>query len=89
MEKKIAYNVKRKKRQELAQAVGEALKTAPVYKKAPSYAYEIGDWVVDRQGTLLIGSSLDSETVSRLIAHLVSVEHVTQKRKDCSFSYSP
>ncbi len=70
MEMKFEYNVKGKERQELAHAVGEALQTAPVYKGVPSCAYEIGDCVVDRQGTLLIGTSLDSETVSGLIAHL-------------------
>lgn len=70
MEKKVAYNVIGKERQELAKAIGEVLKTAPVYKKAPSYAYEIGDCVVDRQGTFLIGSSLDSETVNGLLAYL-------------------
>lgn len=67
---KIAYNVKGKERQELVKAVGEALKMAPVYKKSPCFAYEIGDCVLDRQGTLLIGSSLDNETVSRLLAYL-------------------
>jgi len=70
MEIKIEYNVKGKERQELARAVGEALQTAPVYKGVPSCAYEIGDCLVDRQGTLLIGSSLDSETVSSLLAYL-------------------
>ena len=70
METKIEYNVKGKERQELAKAIGEALKMTPVYKKSPSYAYEIGECILDRQGTLLIGSSLDSETVSRLLAYL-------------------
>ncbi|MGS0763937.1 virulence protein [Syntrophomonas curvata] len=70
METKIAYNVKGKERQELAKAVGEVLKTAPVYKGVPSCAYEIGDCLLDRQGTLLIGSSLDNETVNHLLAHL-------------------
>ena len=70
MEIKIEYNVKGKERQELARAVGEALQTAPVYKGVPSCAYEIGDCLVDRQGTLLSGSSLDSETVSSLLAYL-------------------
>lgn len=70
MEKKIEYNVKGKERQELAKAIGEILNTVPVYKGVPSCAYEIGDCLLDRQGTLLIGSSLDSETVNRLLAHL-------------------
>lgn len=70
MERKIEYNVKGKERQELAKTIGEALKTVPVYKGVPSCAYEIGNCLLDRQGTLLIGSSLDSETVNRLLAHL-------------------
>ncbi len=70
MAMKVEFKVKGKERQELAQTVGEALQTAPVYKGVPSCAYEIGDCLVDRQGTLLIGSSLDSETVSSLFAYL-------------------
>ncbi len=70
MKTKIEYNVKGKERQKLAQAVGEVLKIAPVYKGVPSHVYEIGDCTVDRQGTLLIGSSLDSETVSSLLDNL-------------------
>jgi len=70
METKIDYNVKGQERRELAQAVGEVLKTVPVYKGVPSCAYEIGDCVLDRQGTLLISKSLDDETISRLLADL-------------------
>jgi len=70
METKVEYNVKGKERQELAKIVGEVLNTAPVYKGVPSCAYEIGDCVLDRHGTLLIGSSLDSEVVNRLLVHL-------------------
>ena len=63
MEMKISFSVKGQERRKLAQTVGEVLKTVPVYRGVPSCAYEIGDCVLDRQGTLLIGKSLDSEAV--------------------------
>lgn len=70
MEMIIPYNVKGKERRELAQAVSAVLNTIPIYKGVPSCAYEIGGCVLDRQGTLLIGDSLESETVNNLLAYL-------------------
>jgi hypothetical protein len=70
MEMKIPYNVRGKERRELAEAISEALNTVPVFKGVPSCSYEIGGCVLDRQGTLLIGESLDNDRVNRLLAYL-------------------
>ena len=37
---------------ELATAVGNFIGTAPVYQKAPTYAFAIGSYTIDRNGTL-------------------------------------
>lgn len=70
MELMIHYNVKRKESRELAQAVSEVLNTIPVYKQGVQSCYEISRSVLERQGTLLLGDSIDSEMVNRLLSCL-------------------
>ena len=70
MKLKIPYNAKGKERQKLAQVVSEVLNTVARYQGVPSYAYEIGGCLLDRQGTLHINSEVDSETVNRLLVYL-------------------
>ena len=48
----ISYNVTGPRRKELATAVGNFIGTAPVYQKAPTYAFAIGSYIIDRNGTL-------------------------------------
>ena len=48
----ISYNVTGPRRKELATAVGDFIGTAPVYQKAPTYAFAIGSYIIDRNGTL-------------------------------------
>ena len=49
---KISYNVTGPRRKELATAVGDFIGTAPVYQKAPTYAFAIGSYIIDRNGKL-------------------------------------
>ena len=48
----ISYNVTGPRRKELATAVGDFIGTAPIYQKAPTYAFAIGSYIIDRNGTL-------------------------------------
>ena len=48
----ISYNVTGPRRKELATAVGNFIGTAPVYQKAPTYAFAIGSYIIDRNGKL-------------------------------------
>lgn len=48
----IAFNLSGIRRKELVVAVGGFTGTEPEYKAAPSFAYEIGDYMVDKNGTL-------------------------------------
>lgn len=48
----ISYNITGPRRKELATAVGDFIGTAPVYQKAPTYAFAIGSYIIDRNGKL-------------------------------------
>ena len=47
-----AYHVTGVRRKQLVVAVSEFTNIKPEYKAAPSFAYEIGDYMVDKEGTL-------------------------------------
>lgn len=47
-----AYNVTGVRRKQLVVAVSEFTNIEPEYKAAPSFAYGIGDYMVDKEGTL-------------------------------------
>ncbi len=47
-----AYNVTGVRRKQLVVAVSEFTNIEPEYKAAPSFAYEIGEYTVDKEGTL-------------------------------------
>jgi hypothetical protein len=88
MKMKIPYNVKGKDRQKLAQVVSEVLNKVARYQGVPSYAYEIGGCLLDRQGTLHIGSEVDSETVNRLLVYLAEQGFVGEAEENADQTYS-
>ena len=49
----IHYNVTGDERKKLVTAISEITGAAAEYKKPPTYAYEIGNYTVDRNGTLI------------------------------------
>jgi hypothetical protein len=50
---KISYNKKGKERKALVLAISEELDAQADYKGAPTFAYEIGKYVIDKEGTLM------------------------------------
>ncbi len=48
----IAYNVTGDQRKALVTAIGKIIGEKPVYKGAPTYVYAIGNYLIDRNGTL-------------------------------------
>ena len=48
----IALNLTGERRKELVQAVGNYYGIAPAYQNAPTFAYRIGEYEVDKNGTL-------------------------------------
>lgn len=67
---KINYNVTGKDRRTLADEIGKALSTVPKYLKVPTYAYQIGDCYLDRNGVLDIPNMADKEKITE---HLKAV----------------
>lgn len=70
MQTNIKFNLQTKQRPKLADEIAAALHTLPCYQKVPSLSYKIGDCTLERDGTLRIPDTVDSETVDRLLNHL-------------------
>ncbi len=66
----IPYNVTGKARKRLAEDVSVALNTIPRYLGTPTMCYQIGDCLLDRNGTLTIPDAVDSHTAQTLLAYL-------------------
>jgi len=66
----IQLTLNGRKRKEAADCVGTALGLAPVYRKAPSYAYAIGAAVIDREGNLSFADEASEETRNTVLAAL-------------------
>ncbi len=66
----VKYNATGERRKELVGAISEITESPAVYKGAPTFAYEIGGFTVDKEGTLSFGS-MDSELVRKLVARLL------------------
>lgn len=64
------YKVQGKDRKNMAQLIGNWLNVEVTYAGIPTYAYRIGDFTVDRNGSLEFDDGLDQETVSGLLEHL-------------------
>jgi hypothetical protein len=72
----IKVNLGDHNRKELAAAVGEIVGAEIVYKGPPSYAYEVGDMLIDRSGALICGNEMSIEVIRRLLDGL----------RECGFS---
>jgi hypothetical protein len=65
----IRFNRTGEERKALVKAIGEILDINPVYKFAPSFAFDIGKYLLDKNGTLIFGEQ-DGDDVDRLLAEL-------------------
>ena len=66
----IHYVVPGAKRKELVKAIAEWLEEEITYKGAPTFAYRVGNYTVDKDGNLIPGEAADEETTERLVEHL-------------------
>ena len=64
---KITYIVEGKDRKELANAIGKLLGMEPIYRKAPTFAYDIGGYVVDKAGVLTTPEEASEDDAFRLV----------------------
>ena len=63
----INYNVKGESRKKLVKVIADTLGVKSKYNGAPTMAYEVGDYTIDRNGTLIIDAKADSKEVERLL----------------------
>ncbi len=78
----VKINVKGKERKKLVEAISEHLNIPFEYKGTPSFAYEIGEYVVDRVGTL------EGPTNDELIHALESKYHFKAERDEQMETYT-
>ena len=64
------FNVPGKKRKELAQCIAQWLGCDVNYKGAPTFAYEVDYFTIDKDGVLSFDDSVESEVIERLFEHL-------------------
>ena len=64
------YNLTGAKRKALVEAISTILEIAAVYQKAPTFAYKIGVYTVDKTGALLFPEDVDLEEVQTLLIKL-------------------
>jgi len=77
----VKFNVKGKERKKLVEAISVHLNIPFEYKGTPSFAYEIGEYVVDRVGTL------EGPTNDELIHALESKYHFEAERDEQAETY--
>ena len=63
----IRYNVTGDERERLVRAMGDILEAEPRYLGAPSFAYEIDYFTVDKNGTVVFDNRSDSVEIEKLI----------------------
>lgn len=85
MEHKITYEMKGVSRKELAQAISEVLNVASVYKGVPSCAYEIGDLVLDREGSIILGDTMTPAEVDSLVRKLEEKGFISTNYRENAF----
>ena len=66
----ISCNVTGSERKRLAQALAKLTYSDPVYAGAPTFAYQVGDYTVDRIGTISCPDTIASEAISLLVEKL-------------------
>ena len=66
----INFNVSGINRKELVTAIGELVGKSIIYRGAPTFSYDVGDFSIDKSGTILFPVTVDSDLVSKVITGL-------------------
>lgn len=66
----IRYNALGKERKRMAQIIGKVIGVDPIYKGTPSLAYEIDQFTIDREGTLIFDEHIDEYETKAVISRL-------------------
>ena len=76
------FNVPGKKRKELAQCIAQWLGCDVDYKGAPTFAYEVDYFTIDKNGALSFDDRADSEVIERLFEHLYDEGFECENREE-------
>lgn len=63
------YNLTGTERKALVKAIENIIHLTPIYKKAPTFGYAVGDFTIDKNGTV---SCNDAEALERLVENLIA-----------------
>ncbi len=66
----LRYNVTGARRKEMVSAISDLVGEPISYKGAPTFAYEVGRFSIDKEGTLSYPIELDSDLVQKVMAGL-------------------
>ena len=62
------YNLTGTERKGLVKAIENVIHQTPIYKKAPTFEYAVGDFIIDKNGTV---SCDDADALERLVHNLI------------------
>lgn len=68
----IRFNLAGTERKALVMVIGEILGTKPIYKGAPTFAYEVDGFEVDKEGMLTFDDRTDREIVDNLLEEITT-----------------
>jgi len=74
----VKYNVTGSKRKALVGAISEFLGQEVVYNGAPTFAYSVSNYLIDKNGTLSYPDTNDCEEVMRLLATLEECGYIPE-----------
>ena len=74
----IHCNVTGSERKRMADVLGALLLMEPVYKKAPTFAYVVNEYTIDKNGTIFCPVSATVEDVAGIIAKLTDEGFTTE-----------
>ena len=66
----IKFNVTKEERKNFVKAVGEIAGWTPIYKGAPSFAYAVNNYIIDKNGTLIYDGRTDTNDVQHILSEL-------------------
>lgn len=78
----INFNVTGKERKALVQALSELTYSDPVYAGAPTFAYTVGDYTVDKSGVISYPDTVAPEAVALLVQKLSEKGFVPEQSED-------
>ena len=79
----VRYNVSGDRRKEMVKVVSEALEGWEIkYLGAPSFSYQVGDFEITKNGTLIFADRTDTEMVEQVLESLAKAGFECEARED-------